>query len=201
MFFINRKPNCPIGRGRASAACCSSFFFTAQRVNFIKITLPRARRILRMCWLTPPAARLVCWSSGWFICGIKQKRKNRNRSPDKQAEENAGSFVSVTESDEALYLFNLSRGPSPIRMGREKTVWSSLKNETAYILEPEVKQELGELEELRKFADLVRYMSEETGRSGCNYGDTDYDSESVCYGHNQLLEYLKSKLPSPPKSI
>ena len=77
----------------------------------------------------------------------------------------------------------------------------SLKNETAYILEPEVKQELGELEELRKFADLVRYMSEETGRSGCNYGDTDYDSESVCYGHNQLLEYLKSKLPSPPKSI
>lgn len=43
------------------------------------------------------------------------------------------------------------------------------------------------LEALQKIAN----QSEEIGRSGCTYGDTEFDSLSACYGANQQLNYDK----------
>jgi len=35
---------------------------------------------------------------------------------------------------------------------------------------------------------------EESGREGCKYGDTDYDSLSVVYGYNLALSYMKQEI-------
>lgn len=40
--------------------------------------------------------------------------------------------------------------------------------------------------------DLIANMEEDRGRSGCTYGDTEYDSESAVYGYNQCLENIKN---------
>lgn len=31
-------------------------------------------------------------------------------------------------------------------------------------------------------------MKDNSGKKGCTYGDTDYDSESVCYGFNEGID-------------
>lgn len=40
--------------------------------------------------------------------------------------------------------------------------------------------------------DKIKHMSHDNGRAGCTYGDTDYDSLSVCYGYNLALENVQS---------
>ena len=35
---------------------------------------------------------------------------------------------------------------------------------------------------------------EETGRANCTYGDTEYDSLTVCYGYNLALKHLREIL-------
>ena len=35
---------------------------------------------------------------------------------------------------------------------------------------------------------------DESGRAGCNYGDTEYDSLSVVYGYNLALAYVKEEI-------
>ncbi len=44
-------------------------------------------------------------------------------------------------------------------------------------------------------AELIQLCSyKESGREGCTYGDTDYDSMSVVYGYNMALEHLEDKI-------
>lgn len=43
------------------------------------------------------------------------------------------------------------------------------------------------LEKLRQILNL----SENTGRAGCTYGDTEYSSLDVVYGYNLALEHVK----------
>ncbi len=45
--------------------------------------------------------------------------------------------------------------------------------------------------ELLNVLERIFYLSEEKGVDGCAYGDTNYDSNSVVFGHNELLKYLK----------
>lgn len=45
--------------------------------------------------------------------------------------------------------------------------------------------------ELLKALERITNQSEETGRDGCTYGDTEFDSLSACYGANQQLLYDK----------
>ena len=47
--------------------------------------------------------------------------------------------------------------------------------------------------ELVEALDKFSTMSEDTGRSGCNYGDTDYDSLSVVYGYNLAVEQIRNE--------
>lgn len=44
--------------------------------------------------------------------------------------------------------------------------------------------------ELLEALQRITNMSNESGRKGCTYGDTDYDSESVVFGYNLCLEYI-----------
>ena len=50
--------------------------------------------------------------------------------------------------------------------------------------------------ELLEALQSIFNMSENTGRSGCTYGDTDFDSLSAVYGYNTALECIKSKIES-----
>lgn len=66
------------------------------------------------------------------------------------------------------------------------TVWNTSKPQRM-----ENAKAMAAAPDLLEFARMIYYMSEDTGRDGCSYGDTDYDSQSVVYGHNKLLEYLR----------
>lgn len=46
----------------------------------------------------------------------------------------------------------------------------------------------------QKVIDRILNMSEDSGRSGCTYGDTDFDSLSVVYGYNMALNEIKDIL-------
>lgn len=39
--------------------------------------------------------------------------------------------------------------------------------------------------------EKIANTPEDTGRAGCNYGDTDFDSLSAVYGYNLCLSYMK----------
>lgn len=45
--------------------------------------------------------------------------------------------------------------------------------------------------DLLEALDTITNIGEHTGREGCTYGDTQYDSLSVSYGYNLALEHLK----------
>ena len=43
---------------------------------------------------------------------------------------------------------------------------------------------------------MILRMKDDSGREGCTYGDTDYDSMSVVYGYNFAIENVAKKLRS-----
>jgi len=49
-------------------------------------------------------------------------------------------------------------------------------------------------EKLLKIIDSLKNMSEDSGREGCNYGDTEYDSLSAVYGYNLCLSNVKEMI-------
>ena len=57
----------------------------------------------------------------------------------------------------------------------------------------EIEAERAKAKELVEALDKFSTMSEDTGRSGCNYGDTDYDSLSVVYGYNLAVEQIRNE--------
>lgn len=42
--------------------------------------------------------------------------------------------------------------------------------------------------------------SEDTGRAGCTYNDTEYDSLSVVYGYNLALQHVKENISKISKT-
>lgn len=42
---------------------------------------------------------------------------------------------------------------------------------------------------LAEALEKINLMQPEVGREGCTYGDTDYDSLSVCFGYNLAADY------------
>ncbi len=44
--------------------------------------------------------------------------------------------------------------------------------------------------------DTIANMKDDSGRPGCTYGDTDFDSLSVMYGYNFAIDNIVSKLQS-----
>lgn len=40
--------------------------------------------------------------------------------------------------------------------------------------------------------ERILNMSEDVGREGCSYGDTEFDSLSAAYGYNLALNQIKS---------
>lgn len=50
---------------------------------------------------------------------------------------------------------------------------------------------LQERDELFKALNNIANMTQSTGRVGCTYGDTDFDSLSVVYGYNNALDDAK----------
>lgn len=51
------------------------------------------------------------------------------------------------------------------------------------------------VEEALKLA-ASRLPSKDTGRAGCSYNDTEFDSESVVYGYNMAIDYCGEKILS-----
>jgi chromosome segregation ATPase len=49
-----------------------------------------------------------------------------------------------------------------------------------------------EIERLREALNIIQNSHEDSGRAGCTYGDTKYDSLSAVYGYNLCLEGMKS---------
>jgi hypothetical protein len=47
---------------------------------------------------------------------------------------------------------------------------------------------------------LERLPSEDTGRAGCTYNDTEYDSLTVVYGYNLALQHVREILANLPKT-
>ena len=45
-----------------------------------------------------------------------------------------------------------------------------------------------EAKEFKKLIEHISNMKDDSGREGCTYGDTDYDSVSVVYGYNLAIE-------------
>jgi hypothetical protein len=41
---------------------------------------------------------------------------------------------------------------------------------------------------------IERMPPDDTGRNGCTYGDTDYDSQSVVYGYNLALDEIQGSI-------
>ncbi|MPT36350.1 MAG: hypothetical protein E2604_14995 [Flavobacterium sp.] len=50
--------------------------------------------------------------------------------------------------------------------------------------------------EMLKFIQNILSISENKGRDGCTYGDTDFDSMSAAYGYNSCLKEIKEKAES-----
>lgn len=48
--------------------------------------------------------------------------------------------------------------------------------------------------EEQKQNSIDRIPSYNQGRSGCTYGDTEYDSESVVFGYNMALDHCKENI-------
>lgn len=87
---------------------------------------------------------------------------------------------------EAFNVFN-ETGMSPRYMLETWSICESL-NDTLQSELTEIKQQNADLlEALNKITNL----SEDKGREGCTYSDTDYDSMSTVYGYNLALAYSK----------
>lgn len=48
--------------------------------------------------------------------------------------------------------------------------------------------------EMLELLQSIMNTSEDFGREGCTYGDTDFDSLSAAHGYNQCLNDIKSKV-------
>jgi hypothetical protein len=49
---------------------------------------------------------------------------------------------------------------------------------------------------IQKLVDHLLLMKDDSGREGCTYGDTDYDSMSVVYGYNQAIDNVIANIKS-----
>lgn len=47
---------------------------------------------------------------------------------------------------------------------------------------------------LSDVVERISKMKDYSGREGCTYGDTDLDSQSVCYGYNLAIQNVISEL-------
>jgi len=47
--------------------------------------------------------------------------------------------------------------------------------------------------------DQISIMKDDSGREGCTYGDTDYDSMSAVYGYNLAIDHITETLTSKIK--
>lgn len=70
-----------------------------------------------------------------------------------------------------------------------------------YVHESDVEQALEEYKDqhtapLIEALERINSMREDTGRPGCTYNDTDFDSQSVVYGYNIALNEIKDKIHS-----
>lgn len=57
-----------------------------------------------------------------------------------------------------------------------------------------------EIERLMPCEDEIEAMKDNTGMEGCTYEDTDFDSQSVVYGYNMAVDYVKEWIINHIKS-
>lgn len=78
------------------------------------------------------------------------------------------------------------------------TLASSIEEENDTILgfciEDEDAKLLSASKELLEALVKILNISEDSGREGCNYGDTEYDSISAAYGYNLCLNQIKDMI-------
>ncbi len=111
--------------------------------------------------------------------------------PLEVAKENASLFINALEvyHETGLTPRELKNRLDDLQIAFDRLAKASL----------ELKEQRDEL--LKALGDIKAFSEyEETGRAGCTYGDTEYDSLSAVYGYNQAKEALR-ELIAKAKSL